>query len=170
MSGTNAISCDHLRMKIFLVRSTKKLPAVGVSYGDFQQLTEPGGTSKSLETLFILKRLASAVQLRPWPPYFQSLARLAFRSLAAIGCNSFLTSVDTRAQTTQFVDHSLLAFRHELLIDVQCGRCPRMAHLPLCITIEAPKRLAPGAVFLQSAAARLTFRSDRFIAALVNQR
>src|SRR5207248_7262764 len=35
-----------------------------------------------------LKRLASAVQLRPWPPHFQSLARLAFRSLAAIGCNS----------------------------------------------------------------------------------
>jgi hypothetical protein len=52
------------------------LPAVGVSWSDFQQLTEPGGTSKLLQTLkiFTLKRLASAVQLRPWPPYFQSLS------------------------------------------------------------------------------------------------
>src|SRR6266436_3040277 len=30
--------------------------------------------------------------------------------------------------TTRF-----LAFRHELLIYVQGGRCPRVAHLPLCI-------------------------------------
>src|SRR6266478_6397512 len=51
-----------------------------------------------------------AVQLRPWPPYFQSLARLAFRSLAAIGCNSFQTSVDARAQTAQFIDYSLFGF------------------------------------------------------------
>ena len=29
------------------------LPAVGVAYGDFQQLAAPGGTSKLLQTLFI---------------------------------------------------------------------------------------------------------------------
>jgi hypothetical protein len=29
------------------------LPAVGVSCGDLQQLAEPGGTSKLLETLLI---------------------------------------------------------------------------------------------------------------------
>src|SRR5207248_2140186 len=53
--------------------------------------------------------------------------------ISLFGCNSFRTSVDTRTQTAQFVDHSLLAFRYELLIDVQGGRCTRVAHLPLCI-------------------------------------
>jgi hypothetical protein len=41
----------------------------------FQCLAVPQQPLKLLETLEIrvLKRLASAVQLRPWPPYFQSL-------------------------------------------------------------------------------------------------
>src|SRR5713101_1839158 len=45
------------------------LPAVTIS--NLQQLTAPGVTSKYLQSLLILalKRLASAVQLRPWPPF-----------------------------------------------------------------------------------------------------
>jgi hypothetical protein len=37
------------------------LPAVGVSFGNFQQLAEPGGTSKLLKILFMLtlKKLRS---------------------------------------------------------------------------------------------------------------
>jgi hypothetical protein len=81
-----------------------------------------------------LKRLASAVQLRPWPPCFQSLACPESGSVAAIGCNSqqFLSElVDTAAKTAQLLDHSLLTFGHELLVDIQSSRCFRVPHLTL---------------------------------------
>ena len=35
-----------------------------------------------------LKRLASAVQLRPWPPYFQSVASCSPGHLVTVGHNS----------------------------------------------------------------------------------
>ena len=48
---------DRLPPSAAIHGSEKKLPAllpaVGVSCGEFQQLAEPGGTSKLLETLFM---------------------------------------------------------------------------------------------------------------------
>jgi hypothetical protein len=44
-----------------------------LGWGNYQQLTVSSVRSKLLKTLnsHTLKRLASAVQLRPWPPSFQ---------------------------------------------------------------------------------------------------
>jgi len=54
-------------------RSYRQLTLPAVTISDF---AAPGGTSKYLRSLLMtaLKRLASAVQPRPWPPYFQVLS------------------------------------------------------------------------------------------------
>jgi hypothetical protein len=62
-----------------------------------------GGSTPSLATTFSITR-ASRISL--------------------FGCNSFQTSFDTCAQTAQFVDRSLLAWRHKLLIDILDRRMP----------------------------------------------
>ena len=61
------------------------LPAVGVFCANSPQLAEPGGTSsKLLKILFMLtlKELASAVQLRPWPPRFRAVRSAKSTKLA----------------------------------------------------------------------------------------
>jgi hypothetical protein len=65
-------------------KSSPHLLRVAMTSKDLGSLTCP---CKSLETLFIqaLKRLASAVQLRPWPPYFQSLSSSSYHDLVPVG-------------------------------------------------------------------------------------
>src|SRR5215472_10871689 len=51
-------------------------PIIKVSCTHFEGLTQPSVTCKLLnvQDSYRLKRLASAVRFRPWPPCFQSLA------------------------------------------------------------------------------------------------
>jgi hypothetical protein len=112
-------------------------------YRTFQCLAVPRQPLKLLETLEtrVLKRLASAVQLRPWPPHFQSLTLIAFAFgsiwsqfttvFASIGCSVFLLlAVDSRARTA--------------------GRCSasysRVAHLSLGILHVGTHQLEPRGV------------------------
>src|SRR6266852_3929795 len=54
------------------------LPAVAVSTTNYQQLLAPPvPRSRCNHCSFWLKRLASAVQLRPWPPHFKELSGIA---------------------------------------------------------------------------------------------
>ena len=64
--------------------------ALSVSCGYIQVLGSLACPCKFLKTLVIhtLKRLASGVQLPPWPPHFQSLRSLAAGHLVTIGHNS----------------------------------------------------------------------------------
>ena len=54
-------------------------PIIGVTCTFLEGLTQPSATCKLLKVgdSHSLKRLASAVQLRPWPPYFLQLTKLA---------------------------------------------------------------------------------------------
>src|SRR6266849_3032967 len=54
------------------------LPAVAVSTTNYQRLLAPPvPRSRCNHCSFWLKRLASAVQLRPWPPHFKELSGIA---------------------------------------------------------------------------------------------
>ena len=55
----------------------------------FQCLAVPRQPLKLLETLEILKRLASAVQLRPWPPHFKAVNGIASYPPSPLSVRSF---------------------------------------------------------------------------------
>jgi len=58
----------------------------------FQCLAVPQQPLKLLETLEIrvLKRLASAVQLRPWPPHFKGFSSLSAKLLSPLSVRCYL--------------------------------------------------------------------------------
>jgi hypothetical protein len=67
--------------------------ALNASCRYLQVLGSPTCPCKFLKTLVIhtLKRLASAVQLRPWPPYFQYVTQLALPFLVPISPKTYCT-------------------------------------------------------------------------------
>jgi len=77
-----------------------------------------------------LKRLASAVQLRPAAPYFQALSKTPLPILLPIASNSIHPLPDL-AFLTQLFHDSLLRLGNELLVNIQRPTRHRVPHLRL---------------------------------------
>jgi len=77
-----------------------------------QVLGSPTCPCKYLKTLVIhtLKRLASAVQLRPWPPYFQRLSSIVPPGLAPIGSKIIF---NLRIHHSRLQPHRNTSFRRD---------------------------------------------------------
>jgi hypothetical protein len=72
----------------------RQSPTAALTSAYLPVFSSPSATCKLLETLviYVLKRLASAVQLRPWPPY--SKANITFSILHTFDVGGPKTSVD----------------------------------------------------------------------------
>jgi hypothetical protein len=80
---------------------------------------------------YSLKRLASAVQLRPWPPRFQSVALLKKTLLGAIGGNFFARPESARSAARVDFREYYGEQRYGVLNSSSCAR-DRRTPLPAC--------------------------------------